>query len=260
MRNFSPSWMRSPARRQLCVEPPGEASVHELPFMNLFRLTSRLETRGRLLTIWLYKHSLRAAVLAAATFSLNPGIFAQTLEHRSPDKLAVPTEPAAGTHDLKGPPVLAAGTSMQVEIVRPYPMKAGEAIQGRLVYPLYVDGKLAVPENTPVRGTVTALEPDSKARWQGRLQGDFTPFHNAKVQFNEMDLPDGARSITTSGASTGAMVLRLTAAGARPKQSLIGQKWSRAKERLDQQIAFFTDPGLGDRAMQMLYHQLPYHP
>ena len=208
----------------------------------------------------LYKCSVRAAVLAASTFLPTLGLCAQTLEHRPPPKPAVPAEPSAETRELPGPPVLAAGTSMQVEIVRHYPMRAGEAIEGRLVYPLYANGKLAVPENTPVRGTVTALEPDSKARWQGRLQGDFTPFRNAKVQFNEMDLPDGARSITTSGASTGAMVLRLTAAGARPKQSLIGQQWSRAKERLDQQIAFFTDPGLGDRAMQMLYHQLPYHP
>jgi hypothetical protein len=208
--------------------------------------------------LW-YLRAVRAAVLAAATFS-TLGVFGQTLEQRPPAKPAVPAEPSAESRGLTGPPVLATGTSMQVEIVRPYPMKAGEAIEGRLVYPLYVDGKLAVPENTPVRGTVTALEPDSAERLHGRLQGDFTPFHDAKVEFNELDLPEGARTIATSGASTGAMVLRLSAPGARPKQSLIGRQWSQAKERLHEQIAFFTDPGLGDRATQMLYHQLPYHP
>ena len=149
---------------------------------------------------------------------------------------------------------------MQVEVLRPYPMKAGEAIEGRLVYPLYVGGKLAVPENTPIRGAVTALVPDDKERLQGRLNGDFTPFHEAKVQFNELVLPDGAHTFSTGGATTGAMVLRLTAAGARPKQSFFGRYWSQAKDRMHQQIAFFTDPGLGDRAKQMLYHQLPYHP
>ncbi len=139
-------------------------------------------------------------------------------------------------------------------------MKAGETIEGKLVYPLYIDGKLAVPENTQVHGKVTALAPDSKERWHGRLLGDFTPFHDAKVEFDELMLPDGARPISTGGATTGAMVLRLAAAGARPKQSLVAREWNQAKERLHQQVAFFTDPGLGDRAKQILYHQLPYHP
>ena len=112
----------------------------------------------------------------------------------------------------------------------------------------------------PVRGTVTALEPDSKERWHGRLLGDFTPFHQATVQFNNLVLADGPRPIATSGATTGAMVLRLAAAGARPKQSLIAREWTQGKDRLHQQIAFFADPGLGDRARQILYHQLPYHP
>ncbi len=156
--------------------------------------------------------------------------------------------------------MLPAGTSLQVEITHPYPMKAGETIDGRLVYPLYINGKLAVPENTTVRGKVATLEPDSKDRWHGRLLGDFTPFHDAQVQFNQLVLADGARPIATGGASTGAMVLRLAAPGVRPKQSLVAREWSQAKERLHQQIAFFTDPGLGDRAKQMLYHQLPYHP
>jgi hypothetical protein len=33
-----------------------------------------------------------------------------------------------------------------------------------------------------------------------------------------------------------------------------------AKARLHEQVAFFTDPGRGQRALQLLYHQLPYHP
>jgi hypothetical protein len=45
-----------------------------------------------------------------------------------------------------------------------------------------------------------------------------------------------------------------------PKQSFVARRWAEAKTRLHDQIAFFTDPGLGDRAKLMLYHQLPYHP
>ena len=207
-----------------------------------------------------HKNSGRAAIVAFALFLPGAGLSAQTLEHRPPPKPAPPPDASAADRTLPGPPVLPAGTSLQVEIVRPYPMKAGEAIEGRLVYPLYVNGKLAVPENTLVRGSVTSLAPDSKERWHGRLLGDFTPFHDAQVQFNELALRDGARPISASGATSGAMVLRLAAAGARPRQSLVAREWSQAKTRLHEQVAFFTDPGLGDRAKQLLYHQLPYHP
>ncbi len=157
-------------------------------------------------------------------------------------------------------PALPAGTCLQVEILRHYPMKAGEAIEGRLVYPLYFDGKLVVPQYTPLHGTVTALEPNSKERWHGRLLGDFTPFHTAEVKFDQLTLWGETLPITASGATAGATVLRLAAAGARPKQSLIAREWTQAKTRIHDQIAFFTDPGLGDRARLMLYHQLPYHP
>jgi hypothetical protein len=139
-------------------------------------------------------------------------------------------------------------------------MKAGEAIEGRLVYPLYVDGKLVVPKDTPVHGTVTRLVPDSKERWNGRLEGDFTPFHDAQVKFDELTLASGPLEITTNGATTGATVLHLASSGARPKQSFVARRWAEAKTRMHDQIAFFTDPGLGDRAKLMLYHQLPYHP
>ena len=200
-------------------------------------------------------------VLPLAVFLSSLTVCGQSLEHRPPAQPAAPNEAGAtAVGTLPGLPVLAPGTSLQVEITRPYPMKAGETIEGRLVYPLYIDGKLAVAENTPVRGTVTALEPEAKERWHGRLMGDFTPFHDANVQFNELILPQGATSIQTNGASIGAMVLRLAATGARPKQSLVAKQWAQARARLHQQIAFFTDPGLGDRAKQMLYHQLPYHP
>ena len=208
----------------------------------------------------LLKNAQFAAVPGAILLVSALTLAAQTLEHRPPAKPAPPPDTTPATRPLPGPPVLRAGTSMQVEIVHPYPMKAGETIEGRLVYPLYVDGKLAVPENTPVHGKVTSLEPDSSERLHGRLLGDFTPFHDAKVQFDELILPDGAKPISSGGATTGATVLRLAAAGARPKQGLVGRQWSQAKARLHQQVAFFTDPGLGDRAKQMLYHQLPYHP
>jgi hypothetical protein len=207
----------------------------------------------------LLKDSLLAALSGSAVLLFAAALPAQTLEHRPPPQPA-PAASAPAAEPVLNKPVLPAGTSLQVEIVRHYPMKAGEAIEGRLVYPIYADGKLVVPESTALHGTVVGLEPDSKTRWHGRLMGDFTPFHIAKVRFDELMLPDGPRAITTSGASTGATVLRLAAAGAQPKQSLVKREWTQAKGQMHDRIQFFTAPGFGDRALQILYHQLPYHP
>jgi hypothetical protein len=139
-------------------------------------------------------------------------------------------------------------------------MKAGETIEGRLLYSIYADGKLAVPENTILHGTVVALEADTKTRWHARLRGDFTPFHTVHVQFDELLLPSGPLPIVASTAADGAPVLHLSAPGASPKRSFVAREWAQAKSNLHDRIAVFTAPGKADRAKQLLYHQLPYHP
>ncbi len=186
-------------------------------------------------------------------------MFTQSLQHR-PEKPAPPTPESEAPRVPPAKPILPAGTCLQVETPRNYPMKAGESIDARLVYPLYVNGNLVVPANTPVKGKVVELDPDRKTRWHARLRGDLTPFHIAKVQFEQLSLPDGSIPFETTGAATGAPVLRLFAPGAAPKRSFIGKYWDEAKTRLHQQVAFFTDPGRGQRALDLLYHQLPYHP
>jgi hypothetical protein len=207
-------------------------------------------------TTLLNRRSGFALLVIAGLFSVID-LNAQTLEHRQPAKASVDENKMTKASEM---PTLRAGTSLQVEILRHYPMKAGEAIEGRLVYPLYANGKLVVPQNTVVDGTVASLEPDSKTRWHGRLRGDFTPFHTAKVEFHQLELPGGPMRIATNGAMTGATVLRLSAPGATPKRSLLGREWLQAKTTLHDRIAFFTAPGKRDRALQILYHQLPYHP
>ncbi len=204
------------------------------------------------------KYKLFAALLCSTGLYSSTLVSGQSLQHRPPAATTVTPAPQQPKVDER--PSLAAGTCLQVEIVHFYPMKLGEAIEGRLVYPLYAGGKLVIPENTTVRGTITALTPNSAERWHGRFLGDFTPFHTAGVRFDELMLPGGALHISTASTTTGAPVLRLAAPGARPKQGMIAKEWALAKARLHDQVALFTDPGLGDRAKLMLYHQLPYHP
>ena len=138
-------------------------------------------------------------------------------------------------------------------------MKAGEAIEARLLHPIYADGKLVVPEGTMLHGKVVALQPDRKMRWAGRIRGDFTPFHIPQVQFTDLVLPEGSLPLSAAKVTNGAPVLHLTAPGIKPKQSLFSREWAQAKARVRDQLSFFTAPGLGDRARRLLYSQLPYH-
>jgi hypothetical protein len=183
--------------------------------------------------------------------------FAQNLEHRPPAKPAPAPVPAAPALLM---PKLSSGTSLQVEVLRNYPMKAGETIEARLMHPIYVGEKVVVPENTQIRGRVVELKPDSKTRLHARLRGDFTPFRTPRVHFEELMLASGALPISAATADDGAPVLQLQAPGVSPKRSFISRRWTEAKQRLHEQVAYFTAPGKGDRALQLLYHQLPYHP
>lgn len=185
--------------------------------------------------------------------------------HQRPTKQVEPPPPAQNpiSRAAKTSPqqlVLPKGTSLQVEVARQYPMKDGESLEGHLLYPLYVSGKLAVPKDTVVHGKVLALEPAKKLRQSARLRGDFTPFHTATVRFSELELPAGALPISAAAATDGAPVLQLTAAGAGTKHAFIRQQWEHAKSQAHDRIGWFLSPGLGGRALQMLYHQLPYHP
>ena len=185
---------------------------------------------------------------------------AQTLEQRPQNKTADQTAKPAPATGVSGKFVLPKETSLQVETSRHYPMKAGQPIEARLMHPIYSNGTLAVPSNTLLRGRIVSLQPDSPTRWHARLRGDFTPFHTELVQFDELLLPSGPVAISSNEAANGAPVLHLTAPGVSPKQSFIARRWSQAKGNMHDRIAYFTAPGVGDRALQLLYHQLPYHP
>jgi hypothetical protein len=197
--------------------------------------------------------------LMSSLLCFAPTTSSQTLMHRAPAPSQAtrvqPAKPAAAAT-----PVLPSGTAMQVETTQYYPMKTGELLNAQLIDPIYVDGKPVIPAGTTVRGLITALKPDAKIRLQARLDGDFTPFHIAQVEFDELMLDGKPVRFSTRGASTGAPILRLAAAGATTQHGFLAREWGSAKQQIHDRIAYFTAPGLGERVKQLLYHQLPYHP
>lgn len=188
---------------------------------------------------------------------------AQTL-HTRPKSVPVlpsaPTTKAAASAEPAGPPTLPAGTTLQVETVKRYGMKKGEAIEARLMHPVFVQNRMVVAAGTMLRGRVVDLKPDRHERLMGRLNGDFTPFRTPVVQFDALELPGGVQAIDAAAATDGAPVLNLRTPHATKRKSLLAREWDAAKQSVRDQIHYFTPPGLKQRMLSLLYHQLPYHP
>jgi hypothetical protein len=150
---------------------------------------------------------------------------------------------------------------LSVELIQHVPMKTGEALEGRLLYGIYVDNRVTLPAGTILRGSVVQLDADRSRRIHSRFRGDFTPFHIPEVRFDQMVLPDGShQAIVSNGAKDGARILRLSPPPGKKKGSFLGQQIAAAKQRLKATVELFTTPGRGDRLVQFIYGQLPYHP
>src|SRR6202041_3388877 len=93
------------------------------------------------------------------------------------------------------------------------------------------------------------------------LRGDFTPFHPPVVRFDELVLPGGAvQPMATDRAKDGVPILRLSPPPGQKKGSFISREIAQGKQSVKDTVAQFTAPGRGDRLVQFLYTQLPYHP
>ncbi|MCU1321140.1 MAG: hypothetical protein JWM43_789 [Acidobacteriaceae bacterium] len=151
------------------------------------------------------------------------------------------------------------GTVLPVQIDGHLPMHEGQSIRAQLLYAVYDVDTLILPEHTTLLGTVTSLHPDSSRRLRARLNGDFTPFRTPVVRFTQIVLADGTTlPLTTGTATDGAPLFRLVAPPPH-KGGFIHQQYDNGKQVFHDQLAVFTAPNKGDRFLQLIYHQLPYH-
>jgi hypothetical protein len=152
-------------------------------------------------------------------------------------------------------------TPLSVELPQHARMKNGEPLEGRLLYPVYVDNRIAIPAGTALRGNVIRLDSDRSHRIHSRLRGDFTPFHVPVVRFDQLVLADGTlQPILSDPAQYGVPILRLSPPPGQKKDSFLSRQLAVAKQRVKDTAALFTAPGRGDRLVQFFYTQLPYHP
>lgn len=85
-----------------------------------------------------------------------------------------------------------AGTPLRVYITRRVPYRVGEAVNAKVIEPVWAFDRIVIPAGSTLQGQVVKLDPVSKmVRAHAILGGDFTPLKRAQVSFTNLTIPDG---------------------------------------------------------------------
>jgi hypothetical protein len=157
----------------------------------------------------------------------------------------------------------AAGGSgtLRVELDTRTKVKLGTPVRAHLVESLYDSNQVVLPAGAVLFGNVSEVVPVSKSKRASAIShGDFTPLHEASIQFHSLRLRDGSQiPITTAPAEESSQVVRFQSS--HPKQaSLLKKAWNSAIDQKNQTISAVTSPGKIDRLEKYLFTQLPWHP
>jgi hypothetical protein len=90
------------------------------------------------------------------------------------------------------PLTVGAGAPLRLYLTRRLTKRLNEPVRARLLEPIFAFDREVIPAGTEVFGRVRRLVPASKfARTMAIIGGDFTPLHQARVEFTTLMLPDG---------------------------------------------------------------------
>ncbi len=172
-------------------------------------------------------------------------------------------QPAPLPGDAPAGPVVRPGVPLRVALERRVVVKrVGEPIQGRLIEPVYVFDRIAVPAGTVVEGHVAKIGgvPPGR-RVQAILSGNLTPPRRIYAQFDKILLNDGSRLSLITSPSTGtaytAAVETPTAKDPRKPARLAARNTLEGTRC--PAVLTFKLPGKLQRLKSRLFSMLPYH-
>ncbi len=137
--------------------------------------------------------------------------------------------------------------------------RVGEPVRGRLVEPVYVFDRVALPAGTIVDGHIAEIGgiPFSR-RLTAILSGNLTPPRDARAQFDALTLSDGSRLALHTSLSRGAARTSRIAAKGKTKAALQDGGLSLVRG-MNPAILAFSAPGKISRLGSYMSGMLPYH-
>lgn len=163
-----------------------------------------------------------------------------------------------------------AGTPLKVALQKDIRItKVGQPVRARVVAPVFAFDRLVVPEGSEVSGKVAAIAPVSrKKRALAALNADLSPKHAVRIEFDELQLPNGRTlPISTDVTGDAGGVLELVTAappsGSKAK-NLVARQVSEARKQIRSEWAMarneIVQPGKFHRLERYAFTQLPYRP
>lgn len=159
-----------------------------------------------------------------------------------------------------------AGTSLRVAVDQKVRIaKAGQAVSGKVVEPVYAFDQTVIPAGSVVTGRVTSIHSISAARKaMSYMSGDFSPFRKYELEFDSMILPSGERRQIATTVSPGiAEAVYLVAGGRSEKKKNAAEREvenakAEAKAKVHDTVDEIKAPGKMHRLKEMLLAQSPY--
>jgi hypothetical protein len=152
-----------------------------------------------------------------------------------------------------------AGVPLHIRVTRTAHLHLGAPVEGQLTEPVYVFDRLILPVGATVHGTVSDTVPaPRKLRIQSLLNGDVTPIRDPVVNFNIVRVGDAEVRLDSKALVRTSQMVSFIAASHRP--SWLQQAGKLIRDRIQSAKNAVFAPGKKDRALKLLYSQLPYHP
>ena len=162
---------------------------------------------------------------------------------------------------------LPSGTPLQIALDKEVRVrKVEQAIEGRLVQPVYAFDHLVIPVGTEVTGHISKISSIAGTkRALGILNIDLTPTHPLEVEFDDLVFTDGRHMrLHTSVTPGSGQVMRLASAGEHEKRSMVktaaSQKMEAARREWYSAMKQVREPGRMHRVLRYGLAELPLHP
>ena len=169
--------------------------------------------------------------------------------------------PAFAQQPARAPLTLATGVPLHIRVTRTAKLRTGTSVEGVLTEPIYSLDRLVLPQGTVVHGTVTDYTPIAhQVRLQALLNGDVTPLHDPVVDFSTLHLAETDTDVALNSRALirNTQIVRFAPKAKKP--SLFQQGKAMVKQRIAETRETVLGPNKKDRALRLLYSQLPYHP
>jgi hypothetical protein len=171
---------------------------------------------------------------------------------------------AQAVHSDSPETTIPAGVPLRVALEHRVRIKrAGEAIQGRLIEPIYVFDRMVIPAGSVVEGHVAAIGGvPFRRRFSALMSGNLTPRRDVKAQFDTLVLKDGSRlTLHTALAGGTAHTARVAKPRTKPEPTSASPGSQAASPDTDPATALaFKTPGKWRSLEAYMLNMFPYHP